>query len=100
MHGILHNVQKYGKIIGFYMGSRRFVVAADYDMIKELLKRDELAGRPDIRPMSQFRPGYGLALGMGNDNRPPGVLMSQGRHWREQRRFLLRNLRDFGFGKR
>ena len=100
MHGIRHNVKKYGKLLGFYMGSTRFVVIADFAMIKELLQRDELAGRPEQRPMSEFRPGYGLDVGMGNDNRAPGVLSSQGRYWREQRRFLLRNLRDFGFGKR
>lgn len=29
----------------------------------------------------------------------PGVLMSGGTYWKEQRRFLLRYLRDFGFGK-
>ena len=29
----------------------------------------------------------------------PGVLFSHGGYWRELRRFLLRNLRDFGFGK-
>ncbi len=28
-----------------------------------------------------------------------GVIFSHGPYWRELRRFLLRNLRDFGFGK-
>ena len=98
MHGILQNIEKYGKTLGFYLGSKPFVVLADYKIMTELLKREELAGRPPTIPLYEFRPGYNTA-GAENVGRPPGVILSQGSHWREQRRFLLRNLRDFGFGK-
>ncbi|KAF4524068.1 hypothetical protein B566_EDAN013016, partial [Ephemera danica] len=33
-------------------------------------------------------------------NYPPGVFYNDGPEWREQRRFTLRHLRDFGFGRR
>jgi methyl farnesoate epoxidase / farnesoate epoxidase len=29
----------------------------------------------------------------------PGVVFSHGQYWKELRRFLLRNLKDFGFGR-
>ena len=96
--GLLNSVEKYGKLVGFYMGSKPFVVIADYDILKDLLKREEVAGRPPIAPLHEFRPGY-KTLGSDNEGRMPGVLRTQGPYWREQRRFLLRNLRDFGFGK-
>ena len=66
--------------------------------MKDLLKRDEVSGRPDQRPFNEVRPGHWTVL-EDSKGRVPGVLQSQGRMWREQRRFLLRNLRDFGFGK-
>ncbi len=28
-----------------------------------------------------------------------GIINAYGQHWREQRRFMLTTLRDFGFGK-
>ena len=97
MHGILENVKKYGKLVGFYMGSQPFVVVADYKLMKDLLKREEVSGRPSAYPFNEFRPGH-KTVGKDSQGRSPGVLLSQGRGWREQRRFLLRNLRDFGFG--
>lgn len=30
----------------------------------------------------------------------PGIFFTDGALWHEQRRFALRNLRDFGFGRR
>ena len=98
MHGIIQNVNKYGKLVGFYLGSQPFVVVADYKMMKDLLKREEVSGRPPCYPFNEFRPGH-YTVGKDSQGRPAGVLLSQGRGWREQRRFLLRNLRDFGFGK-
>merc|ERR1719464_1861281 len=51
-----------------------------------------------MTPVNEYRPGH-WTLTKENKGRQPGVTFSQGRYWQEQRRFLLRNLRDFGFGK-
>ena len=98
MHGILYNVKQYGKLIGFFVGSKPFIVIADYNLMKDLLRREELSGRPPAAPLNEFRPGHNT-IGLENKGRFTGILWSQGSDWREQRRFLLRNLRDFGFGK-
>lgn len=34
-----------------------------------------------------------------NNYFPPGIIMTEGQLWSEHRRFVLRHLRDFGFGK-
>lgn len=49
----------------------------------------EFSGRPAIGP---------LFLVAGKQKR--GLVASEGPHWSEQRRFALRHLRDFGFGKK
>ena len=38
-------------------------------------------------------------MGPENEGRNSGVIGTNGQYWREQRRFLLKNLKDFGFGK-
>lgn len=65
-------------------------VINDYKLVQEALKRDEFLGRPDFESWILRNDGF--------KNR--GVLFTDGvSNWREQRRFTLRTLRDFGFGK-
>jgi len=49
-------------------------------------------------PNNEARPGWDLLTGENKDH-PPGVIGTSGQYWKEQRRFLLRNLKDFGFGR-
>jgi hypothetical protein len=66
--------------------------------MKDVFKLEEVSGRPNLSPFNKFRIGH-WTIGPEHPGRQPGVLFSQGNYWREQRRFMLRNLRDFGFGK-
>ncbi|XP_014480099.1 PREDICTED: probable cytochrome P450 304a1 isoform X2 [Dinoponera quadriceps] len=78
------------KIIGYYLGSFWVVVANDYANIKEILKRGEFNARVTEVPIIKDR-SFGKML---------GITFTDGPLWREQRRFFLRNVRDFGFGRR
>ena len=66
--------------------------------ISEVFKKDEASQRPPVHPKNESRPGWETMIGE-NEGRPPGVLGSGGQYWKEIRRFMLRNLKDFGFGK-
>lgn len=94
--------KEYGSIFGFYLSNTPFIVLTDYEDIKEVLKKDEVSGRGDASPGNRFRPGWKSMEKSEpelNSGRNPGVIGANGKYWKEQRRFLLRNLRDFGFGK-
>nr|APH81384.1 cytochrome P450 CYP3075C1 [Tigriopus kingsejongensis] len=86
---------KFGKIMGFYLGGKSVVVVSDYELIKEVMKKDETNCRPSSIPWNLARPGGGQRW----DGRAPGILLSHGPEWVEQRRFTLKQLREFGFGK-
>ena len=87
--------------MGFYIGNEPQVAIADYNIVKDLLKREEASGRQPIAPFQDFRPGGNIKgiLDKDNSENAPGIFFTRGEAWREQRRFTMRVLRDFGFGK-
>ena len=57
---------------------------------QDLFGRDEFSGKP----VSPF-----LRKHRFNGGEPQGVIHTEGSHWMSQRRFSLKTLKDFGFGK-
>lgn len=78
------------KVIGFYTGSTLTVVVNDQKIIREVLFNPDFDGRGDFFIGRLRDPNYKLK----------GIFFTDGSYWTEQRRFTLRNLRDFGFGRR
>eukprot|EP00094_Tigriopus_californicus_P010881 TCALIF_10496-PA protein Name:"Similar to Cyp2j6 Cytochrome P450 2J6 (Mus musculus)" AED:0.07 eAED:0.07 QI:0/0.78/0.7/0.9/1/1/20/349/2332 len=87
-----HLTQEYGPIFRIYLGPIPTVVITDLNLAKEAFKKDEVTARPPMKPFHEFR--YGSA-----DGNQRGVILSSGLEWQDQRRFSLRQLRDFGFGR-
>ena len=48
--GVKKLTLKYGKVCGFWLGSDRAVVVADFDILQELLNKPETADRPTWPP--------------------------------------------------
>uniref|UniRef100_A0A8D8VAC1 Probable cytochrome P450 304a1 n=3 Tax=Cacopsylla melanoneura TaxID=428564 RepID=A0A8D8VAC1_9HEMI len=78
------------KVLGLYLGPFPTVVASDEKSIKELLMRPEFQGRID-QVVSLLRVDYGEER---------GIIFTEGDLWQQQKRFFLRHMRDYGFGKR
>ncbi|KAG8238123.1 hypothetical protein J437_LFUL012737 [Ladona fulva] len=78
--------RRYGEVAGFYVGFTPVVIVSGFEAIKELSFTEDLAGRP-------------LVLRQRMDNERHGILFIDGPRLKEQRRFSLRHLRDFGLGK-
>jgi len=78
----------YGPLTGLFLGKQRAVIANGYEAAKELYAHDDFTHRPYIFSVTYHWAGRML-----------GVFFSNGKLWQENRRFALRHLRDFGFGK-
>lgn len=77
-------------VLGFFTGNVLTVVANDPKSVREMLFKQEFDGRNDIFLARLREPNYQVK----------GIFFTDGAFWIHQRRFTLRNLRDFGFGRR
>uniref|UniRef100_A0A2I3RMB5 Cytochrome P450 family 2 subfamily C member 19 n=1 Tax=Pan troglodytes TaxID=9598 RepID=A0A2I3RMB5_PANTR len=86
----LTNLSKvYGPVFTLYFGLERMVVLHGYEVVKEALidLGEEFSGRGHF-PLAE------------RANRGFGIVFSNGKRWKEIRRFSLMTLRNFGMGKR
>ncbi|OXU26364.1 hypothetical protein TSAR_002453 [Trichomalopsis sarcophagae] len=80
--------KKYGSIIGLKIGIDSIIILNDYESMKAMIMNENCDGRP-IGPVYDSR----------TFGKRRGLLVVDGHLWVEQRRFILRHLRDFGFGR-
>ena len=64
------------------------VAIYDYSLAKELFSREDLTGRPD-----------NFAYRFRTLGKKQGLIFNDGDSWKSHRRFTLKTLKDFGFGK-
>ncbi|PSN35367.1 putative cytochrome P450 303a1 [Blattella germanica] len=81
--------KQYGPVVGLRVGKDRQVVAFSYEAIKEMLSREEFDGRPQ-GPFYETRT-WGIRR---------GILLTDEEFWHEQRRFVMRHLKELGMGRR
>lgn len=78
-----------GPAIGLKIGKDRIVMVNSLDANKEMLHNEDIDGRP--KGIFYKTRTWGLRR---------GLLLTDGELWKEQRRFLIKHLKEFGFGRR
>ena len=78
------------KLATVCLGPRKLFMINDYELAKDLFAREEFSGRR----VSEFHLAHRFF-----SRKPQGIINTQGHQWETQRRFSLKTLKDFGFGK-
>lgn len=81
--------KKYGPVIGTRVGVDRIIFIYGYNEYKEFSTREEFNGRPN-----------GIFYTSRTWGKRRGVLFTDCQFWEEQRAFVLRQLKEFGFGRK
>jgi len=82
---------QYGKLFRLKMGPRWMLIVAGYEELKDILNKDYSTDRPLLKSSNDIYFGT---------TQPKGILFNFGPDYKELRRYTLRTLRDFGFGKK
>lgn len=78
--------RKYGPVYSIQMGRLLAVVISDHRLIREAFVQDVSTGRADLYLTHGIMQGYGL-------------ICAEGEMWKEQRKFVTKNLKNFGMVK-
>lgn len=92
LHLAIQKLCKYynSNVVGFYYGNSLGVVSNDQETVREVLFNPDFDGRNDLFIARLRSENFNLR----------GIFFIDGLFWQDQRRFTLRNMRDFGFGRR
>ncbi|KAI4896014.1 hypothetical protein NFI96_008908, partial [Prochilodus magdalenae] len=87
---LVRSMETYGEMSSIYLGREPMVVLNNLQIVKEAFVQSGavFSGRPYIPLLHWITNGYGI------------VMAPYGHSWRQQRRFALHTLRDFGLGKK
>ncbi|KAF7696333.1 cytochrome P450 2B4-like [Silurus meridionalis] len=81
---------QYGDLCSIYIGRRPLIVLNNLELVKEALVQNGtvFSGRPYMPLIQWITNGYGI------------LAVTYGHAWKQQRRFALHTLRNFGLGKK
>ncbi|CAG0893259.1 unnamed protein product [Darwinula stevensoni] len=80
--------EKHGDIFTVGLLHKNLVVLSNWELVRDIFERNEISGRPEGIISRK------LAFGR------MGIAAAEGSFWQDNRRFTVRILKDFGFGKR
>ncbi|XP_056304899.1 cytochrome P450 2B4-like [Danio aesculapii] len=88
--GFIRSLSQYGEMTTVYLGRKPAILLNSLQVMKEAFVQNgsSFCGRPPVPVLTWVNQGYGIIMAM------------DGHSWRQQRRFALHTLRNFGLGKK
>lgn len=86
---LIASQHEHNGLIGFKVGKDKTVMAIRGDSLREMMSNEDLDGRPT-----------GVFYETRTWGMRRGVLLTDEEFWQEQRRFIVRHLKEFGFARR
>ncbi|KAK7132740.1 hypothetical protein R3I93_019090 [Phoxinus phoxinus] len=85
---LIISMPQYGEMSTLYLGRKPVIVLNTVQVAKEALVQEAFSGRPAMPLIDWLTNGLGI------------IMVTFGHSWRQQRRFALHTLRNFGLGKK